>query len=188
MAKNKYGGVNDMPTGWTKTPENKRVYALWFDMLRRCYDNEQLSRSRGRTYSDCSVCARWFYLSNFYADIQKLPGYLEWSLNGKMSIDKDLFSQGSKEYNPQNCCFVPAAVNTSEMGRRNIENIRKLHEAQKTRYVLSKGSERRVFPSEKEACAAIGVHQCSIASCYRRGGKCKGYSISKMDGGGDNAD
>lgn len=53
MAKNKYGGVNDMPTGWTKTPENKRVYALWFDMLRRCYDNEQLSRSRGRTYSSC---------------------------------------------------------------------------------------------------------------------------------------
>lgn len=77
MARNKYGGINDMPTGWTTSKENKRVYALWFDMLRRCYDEEQLQRVRGRTYNDCSVCERWFYLSNFYEDIQKLPGYSE---------------------------------------------------------------------------------------------------------------
>ena len=38
MAKNKYGGINDMPSGWTKTDENKRVYTLWFGMLRRCYE------------------------------------------------------------------------------------------------------------------------------------------------------
>ena len=42
MARNKYGGVNDMPAGWLANKENKRVYVLWFDMLRRCYDEEQL--------------------------------------------------------------------------------------------------------------------------------------------------
>ena len=64
MAKNKYGGVNDMPAGWTKSKNNKRVYSLWFDMLRRCYDEEQLQRTKGKTYKDCSVCERWFYLES----------------------------------------------------------------------------------------------------------------------------
>lgn len=38
-----------------------------------------------------------------------------------------------------------------------------------------------VNQSEKEACEAMGVHKCSIASCYRRGYKCKGYEISKLE-------
>ena len=78
MSKNKYGGINDMESRWTKIPENKKVYMLWFDMLRRCYDDAQIK-------------------------------------------------------------------------------------------------------SEKEACEAMGVHKCSIASCYRRGYKCKGYEISQLE-------
>lgn len=46
MSMNKYGGVNDMPDGFTKTPLGKRVYALWFSMLRRCYDYKQLGRKK----------------------------------------------------------------------------------------------------------------------------------------------
>lgn len=183
MAKNKYGGINDMPAGWSKDRLNKRIYMLWFDMLRRCYDDEQLARGRGKGYVGCNVCDRWFYLSNFCTDISVLPGYREWVSNGKMSIDKDLFSRGEKEYSPKSCCFVPVTVNVSEMSRRNIENVYRLHESNKVRYVLSKGTDQIVFNSEKEACSAMGVRQCSISSCYRRGRKCKGYSISKMDGG-----
>ena len=44
--------------------------------------------------------------------------------NGKMSIDKDLFSRGEKQYSPKTCCFIPMSVNLSEAGRRNIKNIR----------------------------------------------------------------
>ena len=186
MARNKYGGINDMPSGWTK--ENKKVYMLWFDMLRRCYDNEQQSRSQGRTYSDCTVCDRWFYLSNFFTDIQKLPGFSEWEKNGKMSIDKDLLSRGAKEYSPKTCCFIPSAVNSAEANRRNPESIRKAIEANKTKYVLSKESEMLFFQSEKEACEQLGVHKCSVSSCYRRGYKCKGYTIAKMDGTADAPD
>ena len=180
MARNKYGGINDMPSGWTK--ENKKVYMLWFDMLRRCYDNEQQSRSQGKTYSDCTVCDRWFYLSNFFTDIQKLPGFSEWEKNGKMSIDKDLLSRGAKEYSQKTCCFIPSAVNSAEANRRNPESIRKAIEANKPKYVLSKESEMLLFQSEKEACEQLGVHKCSVSSCYRRGYKCKGYTIAKMDG------
>ena len=176
MARNKYGGVNDMPSGWAK--ENKKVYILWLDMLRRCYDKDQQSRSKGKSYADCEVCDRWFYLSNFYEDIQRLPGYSEWERNGKMSIDKDLFSMGAKEYSPKTCCFVPSSVNIAEKNRRN-PTIQKAIEANKTQYVLSKGEERLVFQSEKEACEKLGVEKCSISSCYRRGYKCKGYSIER---------
>lgn len=183
MAKNKYGGINDMPSGWTKIPEHKRVYMLWFDILRRCYDEEQQKRSKGKSYAGCKVCDRWFQLSNFLSDIQQLPGYVEWLENGKMSIDKDLFSRGAKEYSPEVCCFVPLSVNISEMNRRNPGIMKNAQEANKTKYVLSKGDEIIAFDSEKEACQQLGVHQCSVASCYRRGSKCKGYTIARMDGG-----
>ena len=92
-------------------------------MLRRCYDDEQIKRDKGKSYSNCTVCDRWFYLSNFYEDIQKLPGYQEWVENG--------------------------------------------------------GDKRMEFNSESEACEALGVHKCSISSCYRRGSKCKGYKIER---------
>lgn len=170
-----------MESGWTKTPENKKVYMLWFDMLRRCYDDAQIKRDRGSSYENCIVCDRWFYLSKFYEDIQKLNGYKEWTNNGKMSLDKDIFSKGAKIYSPETCCFVPMSINISEANARNLQNIKKLHERRKVKYVLSKSDERLVFNSEKEACEAMGVHKCSIASCYRRGYKCKGYEISKLE-------
>ena len=181
MSKNKYGGINDTPYGWTKDETNKRIYSLWFAMLRRCYDKEQQSRTKGRAYKDCTVCDRWMSLSNFCEDITKLPGYSEWLNGEKMSIDKDLFSGGGRIYSPKTCCFVPMAVNISEMGRRNIDNIRALNEKQKTKYMLIKGDEQLVFNSEMEACNYLGVVKCSVSSCYHKGYKCKGYTIAKMD-------
>lgn len=50
MARNKYGGVNDYPNC------EKRVYGLWFQMLRRCYDTTQHERPKGKSYADCEVC------------------------------------------------------------------------------------------------------------------------------------
>ena len=38
---NKYGCINDMPNC------DKRVYNLWFQMLRRCYDTTQHEREKG---------------------------------------------------------------------------------------------------------------------------------------------
>lgn len=168
-----------MPFGWASEPLNNRVYRLWFDMLRRCYDDEQLERGKGKTYKDCSVCSQWFLLSNFYSDIQKLPGYHEWENGSKMSIDKDLLSSGEKIYSPKTCCFVPISANVQEKNRRNPTN-HFANEANKTRYILTRGNERLIFRSEMEACEKLGVARCSIASCYRRGYKCKGYDIARV--------
>ena len=49
-----------------------------------------------------------------------------------------------------------------------------------TIYSLTNGKETLVFSSEKDACKHLGVATCSVASCFRRNSKCKGYSVNKM--------
>ena len=48
-----------------------------------------------------------------------------------------------------------------------------------TKYALIKNGERIEFSSEQEACEFLGVKKCSVASCFRRGYKCKGYEIER---------
>lgn len=176
---NKYGGINDMPNC------DKRVYGLWFQMLRRCYDSEQQERPRGRTYIDCEVCERWKLLSCFAKDIKRLDGYNDWLTKKGYCLDKDTKVKGNRLYSKATCCFIPYSENVRDVHRRNPENIERLHEARKTKYLLEKDGKILIFDSEKEACEYMGVVKCSISSCYRRGRKCKGYRIAKMDGGAE---
>lgn len=179
MSMNKYGGINDMPSGWTKDPINKRIYMLWFDMLRRCYDIEQIKRSKGSSYKDCDVCPEWFSLKTFSEDIKKLDGYAEWLNNGKMSLDKDIHSKGKKIYSPETCCFVHISKNISEMISRHPNINKAACESLKVKYALIKDGKRIEFPSEKAACEYLGVANCSVASCFRKGYKCKGFDIER---------
>lgn len=180
MSMNKYGGVNDMPEGFTKTPLGKRVYALWFEMLRRCYDYEQLGRKRGHSYSNVVVCDRWFYLRNFYEDIQKLDGYSEWIEKNTMSLDKDIIAQEvTKIYSPKTCKFVTKTENIQEMNNRcnTIDNAR---ECAKSIYVLFKNDEYKVFNTEKSACEFLGVKQSSVSGSWRDKCKCKGWNVVRI--------
>lgn len=180
MAMNKYGGINDMPDGFTKTELGKRVYNLWFGMLRRCYDVKQHERTRGKSYSNVIVCERWFYLKNFYEDIQKLDGYTDWLEKDSMSLDKDLFAQEvTKIYSPQTCSFIPIADNIREMNERQ-RPYEQLHEKKKVYYVAFKGEEYHVFNSESEACEKLGVARCSVASAWHQKTKIKGYTIIRV--------
>lgn len=184
---NKYGGVNDMPSGWTSESYlNKRIYQLWYDIHRRCYDAEQQARSRGRKYADCIVCERWHYLKNFVEDIQKLDGYEEWTKNGCMSIDKDMrVKEILRQYSPETCCFVTLADNVAEMNARTPDIAKAAQEACKATYVLYRNDEHHVFRSEKDACEYLGVKQCSIAGAWRDKNKCKGFNVIRI---GTNAD
>lgn len=87
---NKYGGINDMPNC------DKRVYGLWFNMLRRCYDTTQHEREKGKAYADCEVCDRWKILSCFAKDIKKLEGYNAWMNKTGYCLDKDMKIPGNK--------------------------------------------------------------------------------------------
>ena len=182
MSMNKYGGVNDMPEGWTKDdPLNKRIYMLWFGMLRRCYDVSQLGRKRGKTYSNVIVCDDWFYLRNFVEDIKKLDGYNEWVENkDSMALDKDLIAQEvTKIYSPKTCSFVTEKDNIKEMNER-CNTIKTAQEASKSIYVLFKSDEYRVFNTEKEACEYLNVKQCSVSGAWRDKCKCKGWNVIRI--------
>lgn len=180
---NKWGGINDMPKRWTI--ENKRVYRLWIDMLRRCYDEEQLSRSKGRAYIDCKVCEDWKCLSVFARDIVSLPGFEQWVTASKMVLDKDILGQGEKEYSKNNCCFIPASVNTAIMNKRHPGITHNAQRARMAKYKLVKDGKELVFGSETEACKFLGVSQCAVAGAWRGGWKCKGYSVIRIGNGAD---
>lgn len=49
-----------------------------------------------------------------------------------------------------------------------------------TMYKLTKDGREFLFQSEMEACDFVGVTQCTVASCFRSGAKCKGYSIERL--------
>ena len=68
-------------------PWHERAYMVWKDMLKRCYsptDNRMC-------YKDCTVCDRWFKLSFFIEDIQKLDGFEFWKNNPdtRIALDKE---------------------------------------------------------------------------------------------------
>ena len=172
---NKYGGIADCKV-------DKRVYGLWFQMLRRCYDTEQHLRNRGRGYIGCTVCERWMTLSVFARDIQRLDGYENWLNYHGYCLDKDIINPGNKVYSPQNCCFVPYTENIREANKRT-NPIKAAQEANKTVYYLEKDGVTLVFDSESAACKFLGVKKCSVSSCRRRNRHCKGYTVScaKMD-------
>lgn len=181
VKENKYHGINDMPRGWADNALNRKIYRLWFDIHRRCYDKSQHERTKGASYKNCEVCNRWHYLSNFSQDIKKLPGYDEWSKSVGMSIDKDIMSGGGHVYSPLTCCFVPVSENIKEKNKRH-PTIKFANEANKVSYALSKDGKTIIFDSEKAACEYLGVRQCSVSSCYLKGYTCKGYKIARMDG------
>ena len=174
---NKYGGINDMPNC------DKRVYGLWFNMLRRCYDTTQHEREKGKSYADCEVCDRWKILSCFANDIKKLEGYNDWMSKTGYCLDKDMKIPGNKVYRKAACMFVPASENIREVSKRHPNITKKANEANQTKYVLEANGVTLLFDSEKSACEFLGVKKCSVSSCYHKGYKCKGYRIAKMDGG-----
>lgn len=49
-----------------------------------------------------------------------------------------------------------------------------------TIYSIEKDGVTIKFNSEKAACDFLGVAKCSVASCYRRNGFCKGWKINKV--------
>lgn len=123
-----------------------------------------------------------------FVDVMTKSNSKEIWLNKKgYCLDKDILKPNNKVYSRENCCFVPYTENICDIHRRKPQNIKRLHEMKKVKYMLIRDDDVLLFNSEKEACEYVGVVRCSVSSCYRRGSKCKGYQIAKMDGrsGGD---
>lgn len=90
-------GINDMYEA-----SHTVAFTKWYNMIRRCYDTKY---HKGKpSYKEAVVCDEWKYFSKFkgWFDVNYIDGY---------HLDKDILCKGNKEYNPDNCCFVPNEIN-----------------------------------------------------------------------------
>ena len=127
-------GINDMPIGWhSENKWNKMCYRKWYDMLRRCYDDEY--HKLYPSYINSSIELEMHWLSYFVEHIKDIDGYDEEKfLNGELTLDKDIKSNGkNKEYSIENCMLVT-----------NEENVK---QSNKTREYL-KGKEHPLYGKE----------------------------------------
>lgn len=83
---------------------NTRAYAVWHEMIRRCY----ISDGNNVSYKGCTVCEEWHNFQNF----------AEWFYENYPSdglsydLDKDMKVIGNKTYSPSSCWFIKENVNS----------------------------------------------------------------------------
>ena len=100
-------GIGKSANVRTTDDNNKmlREYALWRNMLRRCYSDE--FHVKWRSYKDCTVSDNFkdFKYSSDWCKQQ--TGFHEvcWQL------DKDFIIAGNKEYSEHTCVFLPQELN-----------------------------------------------------------------------------
>lgn len=89
-----------------KDSNYNKLYTTWFNMIKRCYDENELIKYP--TYRKISVCEDWYCFKNFYkwAILNYNPLFMQ-----KWQLDKDILVKGNKIYSPETCCFVPSAIN-----------------------------------------------------------------------------
>lgn len=117
--------IGEFVRGWVRNPMRKsvygvgylgepglmkrhpRAYALWANMLSRCY-----CEARGETsYTGVEVEERWHCLRNFIEDLPDLPGYEAWESGQRCHFDKDGRAPSARIYSRATCQFLPPAEN-----------------------------------------------------------------------------
>lgn len=68
-----------------------------------------------------------------------------------MSIDKDLFSRGAKEYSPKTCCFVPSTVNIAEKNHKTLQYKKRRKQTKPNMYCLKTVSDWFFNPNKRPA-------------------------------------
>lgn len=87
-------------------------YAVWRNLIRRCYDREYVERFP--SYRECSVSVAWQYFAGFLEELPLLPGYSFWTEDRTCELDKDFLFPGNRVYCLERCQFVPRGVNRWE--------------------------------------------------------------------------
>lgn len=103
--------------GETSLSDNRREYAVWKNILHRCYDltNKDYNSYGGK---GVRVSPDWFYFENFLNDIKSIKGY-DYLLfkEGKIQLDKDYLQKGvgsrEKIYSKETCVFLSPEQNYS---------------------------------------------------------------------------
>ena len=111
MKKLVYGvGFNDKTRPCWVDGKKVKEYALWHNMLERCF-SEKL-QTRYPTYKGCNVSDNFLHYSFFYDWCQKQVGFGKVDEKGRSwCLDKDLLFVGNKTYSESTCVFVPQEIN-----------------------------------------------------------------------------
>lgn len=98
-------GVNDGKYQANKNGKSVKEYALWFNILARCYNEK--CRNKNLTYSDCTVSTNFLSYSYFYEWCHEQVGFG----NDGWQLDKDVLVKGNKIYSEDMCVFIPRHIN-----------------------------------------------------------------------------
>lgn len=111
-------GVNDSPdpiykkirvNGKWKAVWHCPIYSVWTQMLLRATSEKY--KQKHPTYAEVTVCEEWLKFTAFKLWWDKQP-------QGKdLELDKDLLTEGNKQYNPETCVLVPSQVNNLFLSR-----------------------------------------------------------------------
>lgn len=111
-------GKGYVGTGQYSSTKNRRVYVMWFNMLRRAYDFN--THTKFPTYSNTVICEDWLCFQNFAKWCYCEVGFDSYDENGRVfQLDKDIIERGNKIYRPESCCFVPLEINFLFTNRSN---------------------------------------------------------------------
>lgn len=111
-----YSNTGYIGVGKYTSSKHPEYFRLWSHMIYRCY-----AGGIGLPhYEDCFVVDRWHNFQNFCEDIQRLPGFDQWSKFEKgeggrniYQLDKDTRDEGNKIYCPDLCHFITQTENSS---------------------------------------------------------------------------
>lgn len=93
------------------------IHHIWSSMLERCYS--QKYHEKRPTYIGTSVDDSWHLFSTFML-------WVEQQCWQGMALDKDIITPGNRVYGPDQCCFVPVAINnllTTSASRRGSDPL-----------------------------------------------------------------
>ena len=99
-------GINDGKYPATIGGKRTKEYVLWQNMLERCY-NKKFHEARP-TYVGCNVSDAFKQYTYFFEWCQNQIGFGI----ADFHLDKDLIYKGNKEYNENNCVFIPQIINS----------------------------------------------------------------------------
>lgn len=97
-------GVGDYKSSFPKTGKLTEAYKFWFQMIRRCYDEDY--HKKYPSYKDCTAEDYFLNYQNFAKWFYEHPEYVK-----DYHLDKDILYKGNRQYSRKTCCFVPREIN-----------------------------------------------------------------------------